>query len=74
MLIGLSGGGKSSIIKTLATALSKISPSKKVSIHKLNPKAISMAELYGYFNESTNTWVDGVFAKIFKQCEQDTSD
>ena len=33
----------------------------------LNPKALSLGELYGEFNLSTNEWADGVLSSIMRQ-------
>jgi len=33
----------------------------------LNPKSISMEELYGNFDPLTQTWTDGLASKILRQ-------
>ena len=33
----------------------------------LNPKALSLGELYGEFNLSSNEWADGVLSSIMRQ-------
>jgi len=35
--------------------------------YPLNPKALSLGELYGEFNLSTNEWQDGVLSSIMRQ-------
>jgi dynein heavy chain len=35
--------------------------------YPLNPKALSLGELYGEFNLSTNEWSDGVLSSIMRQ-------
>jgi len=35
--------------------------------YPLNPKALSLGELYGEFNLSTNEWNDGVLSSIMRQ-------
>lgn len=32
----------------------------------LNPKALSLAELYGEFDLSTNEWSDGVLSSVMR--------
>jgi len=34
--------------------------------YPLNPKALSLGELYGEFNLSTNEWADGVLSSIMR--------
>jgi len=54
MVVGPTGGGKSSCIRTLQMALTTLKKSgienekfEKTEIHHLNPKAITMGQLYG---------------------------
>ena len=37
----------------------------------LNPKSVSMNELYGAFDLATFEWADGILSNIFRQCAQD---
>lgn len=67
MLVGPTGSGKTSVLHTLARALEKLyidfveGPHyKPVNIQTINPKAISIEELYGYVNLSTMEWKDGL--------------
>ncbi|XP_055643505.1 dynein axonemal heavy chain 6 [Toxorhynchites rutilus septentrionalis] len=67
MLVGPTGNGKTSVLHTLARALEKLyidfveGPQyKPVNIQTINPKAISMEELYGYVNLATMEWKDGL--------------
>lgn len=60
MIVGLANTGKTTCTEILSKALSSLrkkdSPNlsyKTVKTHVLNPKAISMGELYGEVNEMT---------------------
>lgn len=41
---------------------------------KLNPKSVTMNELYGFVNVLTNEWTDGIVAKIIRDAVADQSD
>ena len=43
-----------------------ISPANKVNIHTINPKAINIQELYGFYKEDQLEWIDGVLTKTLK--------
>jgi len=76
MLVGVTATGKTTVSKTLGDALTSI---HKEGLHPdvegydvvnrfvINPKAITMGELYGEFNLQTNEWTDGVIASIVRQ-------
>jgi dynein heavy chain len=73
MLVGPTLGGKSTDYKSLAIALTQLrengSPEEKFqkTIAKvINPKSISMGELYGEFNELTQEWTDGLGSRIMR--------
>ncbi|KAJ6638438.1 Dynein axonemal heavy chain 6, partial [Pseudolycoriella hygida] len=67
MLVGLAASGKTSILHTLAGALTQLLADgishplyRSVKIRTLNPKAVSSDELYGYVNSTTLEWKDGL--------------
>lgn len=68
MLVGPTGGGKTSVYKVLSSAMSSLGkdtkqPNFKVHLHVLNPKSIKIpSQLYGDYNESTHEWSDGILA------------
>ena len=71
MVVGLPFAGKTSAIKILAAALTelnekKLMGEKKVQIAIINPKSIDMKLLYGYNDEVTHEWTDGVLAVKFR--------
>lgn len=55
MLVGPTGGGKTATCNTLRTALTSLQDSGfyKVTMHTINPKSITMGQLYGMFNEAS---------------------
>jgi len=73
MLVGSTGTGKTSTYTVLKNCLFQLFKEglqdywyKPVQFFKLNPKSISMNELYGYVNVLTNEWNDGIVAKIVR--------
>ena len=77
MLVGPTGGGKTSNYYVLRDAITSLSVQKKpgftpVHTHILNPKSITMGQLYGFSNE-TGEWIDGVLAYIVRECVRDQS-
>ena len=78
MLVGAAGGGKSEARQILAAALihlhesdSKNPQAQKVNQHIINPKSISMGELYGSVDPNTNEWQDGILSIVVKQNRAD---
>jgi dynein heavy chain len=55
------------------TALGEDNGFYKVHVHILNPKSITMGQLYGQFNESTHEWTDGVLAYMVRESVKDQS-
>ena len=74
MIVGLTGGGKTSNYLALSkaiTSLKDLSGYDEVFVHILNPKSITMGQLYGKFDELTHEWTDGVLADIIRKCVRD---
>ena len=57
MLVGPPMGSKSTIVRTLLDEPPVV----------INPKSVSLAELYGNFDPVTQTWTDGLAAKLLRQ-------
>ena len=80
MVVGPTGGGKSTVHRTLAAAMTmlreKNDPDERfqaVHTYPLNPKCIKIGELYGEYNELTNEWTDGLASTIIRNAVTDTS-
>lgn len=81
MVVGTTGTGKTTNYRTLAAAMGQLNKEgsqdyyhKQVKIELLNPKSVTMNELFGYTNLMTNEWTDGIVANIVRINVQDTSD
>ncbi|KNC97489.1 uncharacterized protein SPPG_07404 [Spizellomyces punctatus DAOM BR117] len=71
MVVGETGSGKSTVWKLLqqtSTKLAKSNPEKynSVKVYAINPKALSLGELYGENNITANEWTDGVLSSIMR--------
>ncbi|KAJ3023365.1 Dynein heavy chain 6, axonemal [Thoreauomyces humboldtii] len=78
MLVGPTGGGKTACYQVLQEACTKLKERghedfQAIKTWVLNPKCISMMELYGEFNLATMEWKDGLIGYVFRQQVQDNS-
>lgn len=77
MLVGPTGGGKSTCFKVLQHAMTALGQTSKnpdyraVKVKILNPKSISMGELYGEENRDSKEWNDGLASKIIRKSVED---
>ena len=64
MVIGPTGGGKTQIFNVLRQALARV---REIQIReiRLNPKAITAAQMYGEVDPMSDEWTTGVFAAIW---------
>lgn len=74
------GGGKSECYKTLRDALNLLHQTdpetpanQSVTSFCLNPKSISLGELYGAYNPVSNDWKDGLASKLVREAMADES-
>ncbi|KNE58518.1 hypothetical protein AMAG_04085 [Allomyces macrogynus ATCC 38327] len=78
MLVGPTGGGKTVAYQVLAEAMSVLHKTKPdtfeaVQLSILNPKCITMDELYGAVNLATMEWKDGLIGNVTRQQVADPS-
>lgn len=79
MVVGATGGGKSSNLNVLAEALTQLKDLgeighayEKVLRFQLNPKSITMGQLYGEFDANTHEWQDGILSTLYREAASDT--
>jgi dynein heavy chain len=69
MVVGQPFAGKTTALNVLAHALSHCAANmneQAVEVCRINPKAITQKQLYGYFDEVSHEWFDGVLAVKFR--------
>ena len=73
MLVGPTGGGKTKCLRTLQETLGGLKKQKvegfayeKVLIYQLNPKSITMGQMYGAFDPNTREWQDGIMSTMYR--------
>ncbi|KAJ3242061.1 Dynein heavy chain 2, axonemal [Chytriomyces hyalinus] len=80
MVVGATGVGKSTVWKMLQATLCKLSKAKpesyvSVKTFVINPKALSLGELYGEVNIASNEWTDGVLSNVMRTaCSDEKKD
>jgi hypothetical protein len=76
MTVGPTGGGKTMCKNMLANALTKLNKERgeyyEVRQLNMNPKSITMGQLYGSFDDATHEWSDGILCKLFREAVYDT--
>jgi dynein heavy chain len=73
MIVGPAGAGKTAVYNMLAKALTYLRATESrdpahqsVQFQVLNPKSISMGELFGDYNEFTGDWKDGLASSMMR--------
>ncbi|XP_033636218.1 dynein heavy chain 2, axonemal-like isoform X2 [Asterias rubens] len=72
MIVGKTGSGKTVTWRILQSTLSRMKKEGDNSFNyvrdfPINPKAVSLGELYGEFDLNTNEWTDGVLSSVMRQ-------
>ena len=77
MLVGKAFSGKSEVIKTLSRAIASLkgkdSMGEDVERYYINPKSITLGQLYGFNDLDTGEWTDGVLALTISSCASSTT-
>lgn len=73
MLVGQTLSGKTTCYKILAHALKECvslgdTEERPANIYVINPKALSLSQLYGYSDPVSKEWTEGVLADIYRRC------
>jgi dynein heavy chain, axonemal len=84
MVVGQTGTGKSTLYQTLVKTLTELSKNKElaqnnnwysvVNTNVLNPKSVTKFDLYMAKDEVTQTWEDGIVAKLMRAAEEEEKD
>ncbi len=71
MLVGGPFSGKTKVLEVLASTLTLLNQREQMDEYKtsyrvVNPKSITMGQLFGMFDPVSHEWTDGVVANTFR--------
>ena len=78
MLVGGPFAGKTKILEVLADTLTLLNERGQMDEYKtgyrvINPKAVTMGQLFGQFDPVSHEWTDGVVANTFRSVAMTTA-
>lgn len=64
-IVGATGCGKSTLLQLTRDSIENC-VGRRIFVETMDPKAVTAAELYGYVNQLTREWKDGVLSRCFR--------
>ena len=77
MVVGLAMSMKTTVFKVLQYGMCNVTDKSRfedVIMFSLNPKSITIDQIYGNFDPNTREWVEGIGASLTRRCTQMDSD
>lgn len=68
-LVGPTGGGKSTILQTSIQTFGEMEGVVQ-SVKTLNPKAVDLSQVFGYFDMTKSKWSEGIFSTLWRKAAQ----
>ena len=72
MVVGPTGTGKTKAWEILLEAMGNVPGGRKGKGWVIDPKSMPKDDLYGYMDNTTREWTDGVFTRILRKIIDDT--